>query len=70
MVGCREGNHTLSLQEQEVEEELQLDFQRMSTYYYQRFWLKTLHAIAEEETTWLAGSQEMLVPNQGYRSGA
>ena len=42
----------------------------ISSYHYQRFWLKTLHAIAEGVTTLLAGRQEMLVPNLGYRSGA
>ena len=69
-VGCEEGNHALSLQEQEVEDKLLLYFQRLHTYHYQHFWLKTLHAIAEGVTTWLAGSQEMPVPNLGYRSGA
>ena len=69
-VGCREGNHALSLQEQEVEEERQLDFQRLRAYHYQRVWLKTLHAIAEGVTTRLAGRQEMPAPNLGYRSGA
>ena len=34
-VGCREGNHALLLQEQEVEEELQLDFQLLRAYHYQ-----------------------------------
>ena len=69
-VGCREVDHTFSLQEQEVEEELQLDFQRLRAYHYQRFQLKTLHAIAEGVTTRLVGQQEMLAPNLGYRSGA
>ena len=36
-VGCGEGNHALSLQAQEVEDELQLDFQRLRAYHYQRF---------------------------------
>ena len=67
VVGCREGNHALS---QEVEDELLLDFQRLRAYHYQRFLLKTLHAFAEGVTTWLAGQQEMQVPNLGYRSGA
>ena len=70
MVGCREGNHFLLLQAQEVEEELQLDFQGLCTYHYQSFWLKTLHAIVEGVTTLLAGQQEMPAPNLGYRSGA
>ena len=69
-VGCREGNHALSLQAQEVEEELQLDFQRLRAYHYQHFRLKTLHAIAEGVTMLLAGRQEMLAPNLGDRSGA
>ena len=59
-----------SLQAQEVEEELQLDFKWLSAYHYQRFRLKTLHAIAEGVTTRLAGRQEMPAPNLGYRSGA
>ena len=69
-VGCREGDHALSLQVQEVKEELQLDFQLLSAYHYQCFWLKTLHAIVEGVTTLLAGQQEMPAPNLGYRSGA
>ena len=69
-VGCWEGDHALSLQAQEVEDELLLDFQRLRAYHYQRFRLKTLHAIAEGVTTRLAGRQEMLAPNLGYRSGA
>ena len=69
-VGYREGEHALSLQEQEVEEEHQLDFQRLRAYHYQRFRLKTLHAIAEGVTTRLAGRQEMPAPNLGFRSGA
>ena len=69
-VGCREGDHALSLQVQEVEDELQLDFQRLRAYHYQRFRLKTLHAIAEGVTTRLAGRQEMPAPNLGFRSGA
>ena len=55
--GCREGDHALSLQAQEVEEERQLDFQWLRAYHYQRFRLKTPHAIAEGVTTWLAGRQ-------------
>ena len=55
---------------QEVEDERLLDFQLLRAYHYQRFWLKALHAIAEGVTTWLAGRQEMLVPNLGYRSVA
>ena len=35
-VGCRESDHALSLQAQEVEEERQLDFQRLRAYHYQR----------------------------------
>ena len=54
-VGCREGNHTLLLQAQEVEEERQLDFQLLCAYHYQRFQLKTLHAIAEGVTVLLTG---------------
>ena len=69
-VGCREGNHALSLQAQEVQEELQLDFQLLRTYHYQRFRLKTLHAIVKGVTTQLAGRQEMQEPNLGYRSRA
>ena len=65
--GC---NHALSLQAQEVEDERLLDFQRLRAYHYQRFRLKTLHAIAEGVTTRLAGRQEMPAPNLGYRSGA
>ena len=53
VVGCGEGNHALLLQAQEVEDELLLDFQRLRTYHYQRFWLKTLHAIVEGVTTLL-----------------
>ena len=41
----------------------------LRAYHYQRFRLKTLHAIAEGVTTRLAGRQEMLAP-QCYRSGA
>ena len=67
-VGCREGDHALSLQAQEVEDELQLD--ELRAYHYQRFQLKTLHAIAEGVTTRLAGRQEMPEPNLGFRSGA
>ena len=62
--------HALSLQAQEVEEEQQLDFQLLCAYHYQRFRLKTFHAIAEGVTTRLAGRQEMQVPNLGYRYGA
>ena len=69
-VGYREGGHTLSLQAQEVEDELQLDFPRLRAYHYQRFWLKTLHAIAEGMTTRLTGRQEMPAPNLGFRSRA
>ena len=54
-VGCREGNRTLLLQEQKVEEELQLDFQWLRAFHYQRFPLKTLHTIVEGVTTQLAG---------------
>ena len=54
-VGCREGKHILLLQKQEVEEEHQLDFQWLRAYHYQRFRLKTLHAIAEGVTMRLAG---------------
>ena len=54
-VGCREGNHALSLQAQEAEEELQLDFQLLLAYHYQRFCVETLHSIAEGVTTQLAG---------------
>ena len=70
VVGCREGNHTLSLQAQEVEDERLLDFQLLRAYHYQLFRLKTIHAIAEGVTTWLAGRQEMPAPNLGYRSVA
>ena len=69
-VGCREGDHALSLQAQEVEDKRQLDFQLLCAYHYQRFRLKTLHAIAEGVTTRLAGRQEMPAPNLGFRSGA
>ena len=69
-VGCGEGDHALSFQAQEVEEERQMDFQRLRAYHYRRFWLKTLHAIAEGVTTRLAGRQKMPAPNLGYRSGA
>ena len=69
-VGCGEGDHALSLQAQEVEDERLLDFQRLRAYHYQRFRLKTLHAIAEGVTTRLAGRQEMPAPNLGYRSVA
>ena len=53
-----------------MEDEWQLDFQLLCTYHYQRFQLKTLHAIVEGVTTRLAGRQEMQAPNLGYRSGA
>ena len=49
-VGCWEGDHALLLQAQEVEDERLLDFQRLRAYHYQRFRLKTLHAIAEGVT--------------------
>ena len=39
-------------------------------FHYQRFQLKTLYTIVEGVTTRLAGCQEMLAPNLGYRSGA
>ena len=55
---------------QEVEDERLLDFQLLRAYHYQRFRLKTLHAIAEGVTTWLAGRQEMPAPNLEFRSGA
>ena len=58
-----EGNHALSLQAQEVEDERLLDFQLLRAYHYQSFQLKTLHAIAEGVTTRLAGRQEMPAPN-------
>ena len=69
-VRCREGDHTLSLQAQEVEEERELDFQRLRAYHYQRFRLKNLHAIVEGVTTRLAGRQEIPVPNLGGLSSA
>ena len=68
--GCREGDHALSIQAQEVEEQQQLDFQRLRAYHCQRFQLKTLQAVAEGVTTRLAGCQEMPAPNLGYRFGA
>ena len=69
-VGCREGDHALLLQVQEVEDERQLDFQLLRAYHYQHFLLKTLHAIVEGVTTRLAGCQEMQELNLGFRSGA
>ena len=68
--GCGEGDHALSLQAQEVEDERLLDFQLLCAYHYQLFRLKTLHAIAEGVITQLAGRQEMQAPNLGYRSVA
>ena len=44
-----------------MDEERQLDFQRLCAYHYQRCWLKTLHAIADGVTTRLAGRQGTLM---------
>ena len=67
-VGCREGRATT------LSRFRRRKWGRSSSwiraYHYQRFRLKTLHAIAEGVTTRLAGRQEMPAPNLGYRSGA
>ena len=70
LLGAGEGDHALLLQAQEVDNERLLDFQLLLAYHYQRFLLKTLHAIVEGVTSQLAGRQEMLEPSLGYRSGA
>lgn len=57
----------LSLQAQEVDEECQLDFQRLRAYHFQRFRLKILHAIAEGVNRRLSGRQEL--PRQGLQVG-